>query len=119
PVLAHTAPEMPRFTHTAPELPSLAQTDPELRVQPALAVRPAPPLPPPPTSATLGKMLMLQRQARHAAGVIEARPRTPMEMTATATTMRPDLSSHWVRLVGISIATWILVLALFVVISYD
>ena len=58
---------------------------------------------------------MLQRQT---AGIIHARPRTPMEMTATTVrAAHPD--NNWVRLISISIASWILVLALFVLISYD
>jgi uncharacterized protein (TIGR02266 family) len=78
---------------------------------------PPPQLQPQPVRASLAKVLVLERRTDRAAGIIEARPRTPGEITAS--TEPPHNPRRWGRLVGVGIVSWMLVLALFVLIRWD
>ncbi|MCU1280032.1 MAG: type pilus assembly PilZ [bacterium] len=77
--------------------------------------QPEPEPEPEPIRASLAKVLVLERQPHQAAGVIEARPRTPGEITAST----ESAANHWVQLIGVGIVSWMLVLVLVVMIRWD
>jgi hypothetical protein len=125
-------PQPPRDPQPQPPRDPQAPRDPQPPPAPLRELQPQPPLYPEPplyaeldpqaASTSLAKILVMKVPAADtrthaAAGVIEARPRTPMELTAS--TEVPPLARHWIRLVGISIVSWMLVLVLAAVMRWD